>query len=212
MRILITNDDGIHAPGLKVLETIARTLSDDIWIVAPMEEQSAAGHSLTISRPLRIREHGPKHFSVSGTPTDAVMMAVGHLMKGQRPDLILSGVIAAPISPRMSLIPARSRPPWKARSWACARSRSARSMPRKARAMLSPSPPRRAGASASSGRCWPSPTGARRSSTSISRPSPADQGQGHQGRAPGLPRCRAQPHRLLRRPARLSLFLVRPRS
>ena len=92
MRILITNDDGIHAPGLKVLEEIARTLSDDIWIVAPMEEQSAAGHSLTISRPLRIREHGPKHFSVSGTPTDAVMMAVGHFMKDARPDLILSGV------------------------------------------------------------------------------------------------------------------------
>lgn len=92
MRILITNDDGIHAPGLKVLEQIARALSDDVWIVAPQEEQSAAGHSLTISRPLRMRQHGEKHYSVSGTPTDAVMMAVGHLMKDCRPDLILSGV------------------------------------------------------------------------------------------------------------------------
>ncbi|HZV56562.1 MAG TPA: 5'/3'-nucleotidase SurE, partial [Sphingobium sp.] len=92
MRILLTNDDGIHAPGLKVLEKIARTLSDDIWIVAPQEEQSAAGHSLTISRPLRMRQHGEKHYSVAGTPTDAVMMAVGHLMKDCRPDLILSGV------------------------------------------------------------------------------------------------------------------------
>ncbi len=92
MRILLTNDDGIHAPGLQVLEEIARTLSDDIWIVAPQEEQSAAGHSLTISRPLRMRQHGEKHYSVAGTPTDAVMMAVGHLMKDGRPDLILSGV------------------------------------------------------------------------------------------------------------------------
>jgi len=92
LRILLTNDDGIHAPGLKVLEGIARALSDDIWIVAPEEEQSAAGHSLTISRPLRLRQHGERRFGISGTPTDAVMMAVGHLMKGNRPDLILSGV------------------------------------------------------------------------------------------------------------------------
>jgi 5'-nucleotidase len=92
MRILLTNDDGIHAPGLEVLEEIARTLSDDIWVVAPAEEQSAAGHSLTISRPLRLRQLGDKRYSVSGTPTDAAMMAVGHLMAGCRPDLILSGV------------------------------------------------------------------------------------------------------------------------
>jgi 5'-nucleotidase len=92
MRILLTNDDGVHAPGLRVLEAIARTLSDDIWIVAPSEEQSGAGHSLTLTRPLRIRKHGEQHYSVTGTPTDAVMMAVGHLMKDKRPDLILSGV------------------------------------------------------------------------------------------------------------------------
>jgi 5'-nucleotidase len=92
MRILLTNDDGVHAPGLKVLEAIARKFSDDIWIVAPMEEQSGAGHSLTLSEPLRIRKHAPRHYSVSGTPTDAVALALGHLMKGQRPDLLLSGV------------------------------------------------------------------------------------------------------------------------
>lgn len=92
MRILLTNDDGVHAPGLAVLEEIARTLSDDIWIVAPHEEQSGAGHSLTLTRPLRVRQHGDKHYSVTGTPTDAVMMAVGHLMKDCKPDLILSGV------------------------------------------------------------------------------------------------------------------------
>ncbi len=92
MRILLTNDDGVNAPGLKILEEIARAFSDDIWIVAPAEENSGAGHSLTLSRPVRIREHGPKHYSVSGTPTDAVMLALGVLMKDQRPDLILSGV------------------------------------------------------------------------------------------------------------------------
>lgn len=92
MRILLTNDDGVHAPGLKVLEKIARAISDDIWIVAPSEEQSGAGHSLTLTRPLRIRKHGPQHFSVTGTPTDAVMMAVSHLMKDCKPDLVLSGV------------------------------------------------------------------------------------------------------------------------
>tara|TARA_B110001454_G_scaffold213613_1_gene232083 strand:+ start:1547 stop:2308 length:762 start_codon:yes stop_codon:yes gene_type:complete len=92
MRILLTNDDGVHAPGLKVLEKIARAISDDIWIVAPSEEQSGAGHSLTLTRPLRIRKHGPQHFSVTGTPTDAVMMAVSHLMKDCKPDLVLSGI------------------------------------------------------------------------------------------------------------------------
>jgi 5'-nucleotidase len=92
MRILLTNDDGVNAPGLKVLEQLARKFSDDIWIVAPAEENSGAGHSLTLSRPVRIRKHGPQHFSVSGTPTDAVMLGLGVLMKDQRPDLILSGV------------------------------------------------------------------------------------------------------------------------
>lgn len=92
MRILLTNDDGVHAPGLKVLEEIARTLSNDIWIVAPSEEQSGAGHSLTLTRPLRIHQLGERHYSVTGTPTDAVMMAIGQLMKDAKPDLVLSGV------------------------------------------------------------------------------------------------------------------------
>ena len=92
MRILVTNDDGIAAPGLKVLETIARTLSDDIWIVAPAEEQSGAGHSLTLSEPIRLRALDERRFAVRGTPTDCVMLALGHVMKDHRPDLILSGV------------------------------------------------------------------------------------------------------------------------
>ena len=91
MRILLTNDDGINAPGLVTLEAIARQLSDDIWIVAPSEEQSGAGHSLTLTRPLRIRQHDERRFSVTGTPTDSVMLALGKVMDA-KPDLILSGV------------------------------------------------------------------------------------------------------------------------
>lgn len=92
MRILVTNDDGYHAPGLAVLEEIAAAFSDDVWVVAPAEEQSGAGHSLTLSRPLRVRRHGDKRFAVAGTPTDAVLMAVARLMKDSPPDLVLSGV------------------------------------------------------------------------------------------------------------------------
>ena len=91
-RILISNDDGVHAPGIKVLERVARTLSNDVWVVAPETEQSAAGHSLTIRRPLRVRKLGPKRFSVDGTPTDAVLLGVNRIIKGKRPDLVISGV------------------------------------------------------------------------------------------------------------------------
>ena len=91
MRILVTNDDGIHAPGLAVLERIAARFSDDVWVVAPAEEQSGAGHSLTLSRPVRLRKHGERRFSVSGTPTDAVTLGLRKVLDAP-PDLILSGV------------------------------------------------------------------------------------------------------------------------
>ena len=92
LRILVSNDDGIHAPGLAVAEKIARTLSDDIWVVAPETEQSGASHSLTLSLPLRLRNAGPQRFAVSGTPTDCVMLAGIHIMKDNLPDLVISGV------------------------------------------------------------------------------------------------------------------------
>lgn len=92
VRILLSNDDGVHAHGLSVLEEIARTLSDDVWIVGPSMERSGAGHSLTIHDPLRPVELAPRRFSVSGTPTDAVMVAINHIMKDNPPDLVLSGV------------------------------------------------------------------------------------------------------------------------
>ncbi|MEO7247894.1 MAG: 5'/3'-nucleotidase SurE [Novosphingobium sp.] len=91
MRILLTNDDGINAPGLNVLERIARKLSDDIWICAPSEEKSGAGHSLTLTKPIRLHQHAERRFSVSGTPTDSVTMALKKVLP-EPPDLILSGV------------------------------------------------------------------------------------------------------------------------
>jgi 5'-nucleotidase len=91
MRILLTNDDGVTAPGLTVLEAIARQFSDDVWTVAPAEENSGAGHSLTLTRPVRLHQHGERRFAVSGTPTDAVTMALRKVLPGS-PDLILSGV------------------------------------------------------------------------------------------------------------------------
>jgi len=91
-RILVTNDDGIHAPGLKTLEAVARSLSDDVWVVAPESEQSAASHSLTIRRPIRIRRFAERRLAVDGTPTDCVVVAVNHILKDRHPGLILSGV------------------------------------------------------------------------------------------------------------------------
>jgi 5'-nucleotidase len=91
-RILVTNDDGINAPGLKVLENVARSLTRDVWVVAPEVEQSGAAHSLTLRRPLQVRRLSSRRFAVDGTPTDCVLLAVNHLIPKRRPDLVLSGV------------------------------------------------------------------------------------------------------------------------
>jgi len=92
MRILITNDDGIHSEGLDACAEIARALSDDIWIVAPEYDQSGVSHSLSLNDPLRLREVGPQHFAVRGTPTDCVIMGSRHILGEKMPDLVLSGV------------------------------------------------------------------------------------------------------------------------
>jgi 5'-nucleotidase len=91
VRILLTNDDGIHAEGLAVLERIARQLSDDVWVVAPEHDQSGFAHSLSISDPLRLRKIGERHYAVRGTPTDCVVMGCRKIMP-ELPDLVLSGV------------------------------------------------------------------------------------------------------------------------
>jgi 5'-nucleotidase len=92
MRILLTNDDGIHAPGLVALETIAKALSQDIIVVAPETDQSGVSHSLSLSEPMRLRRISDNRYAVRGTPTDCVIMGVQHLLKDKRPDLVLSGV------------------------------------------------------------------------------------------------------------------------
>src|SRR5215813_4787421 len=92
MRILITNDDGIHSEGLDVCAEIGRALSDDVWVIAPEFDQSGVSHSLSLNDPLRLREIGERRFAVKGTPTDCVIMGVRHILDGKGADLVLSGV------------------------------------------------------------------------------------------------------------------------
>jgi 5'-nucleotidase len=92
MRVLLSNDDGIQAPGLVLLEKIMRAFTDDVWVVAPETDNSGAGHSLTLAQPVRLRKRGEREFAVQGTPTDAVLLAVLELMADKQPDLMLSGI------------------------------------------------------------------------------------------------------------------------
>ena len=92
MRILVTNDDGIHSPGLDTCEEIARMLSDDVWVVAPEHDQSGVAHSLSLNDPLRLRQVADRRFAVRGTPTDCVIMGARHVLEGKQIDLVLSGV------------------------------------------------------------------------------------------------------------------------
>ena len=91
-RILVTNDDGIYGPRLAVLIRIAQKISDDVWVVAPEEEQSGAGHSLSLAHPVRLRKISSRKYAIRGTPTDCVLMAIRHIMKDNLPALVLSGV------------------------------------------------------------------------------------------------------------------------
>ena len=90
MRVLLSNDDGIHAQGLWAL---AEAFSgDEVWVVAPDREQSASSHAISLHRPLRLVEVGPRRFAVDGTPTDAVYMGLNLVLRGRRPDVVVSGV------------------------------------------------------------------------------------------------------------------------
>jgi 5'-nucleotidase len=93
-RILVSNDDGIDAPGLKLLEGIARELSPDVWTISPEQEQSGASHSLTTRRPLRMTEVAPRRYTVDGTPTDCVLLGLKRLLRDKPPTLVLSGINA----------------------------------------------------------------------------------------------------------------------
>lgn len=92
MRILITNDDGIHAPGLAVLEDIASELADEVIVVAPEMDQSGVAHSLSVNDPLRLRKISETRYAVKGTPTDCVIMGVKHILEDKKVDLVLSGI------------------------------------------------------------------------------------------------------------------------
>ena len=91
-RVLVCNDDGINAPGLKLLVKVLTSLAREVWVAAPETEQSAASHSLTLRRPLRIRKLSERHFALDGTPTDCVLMGINEIMKDSAPDLVVSGV------------------------------------------------------------------------------------------------------------------------
>jgi 5'-nucleotidase len=91
-RILLTNDDGIDAPGLAVLADIAAELAGEVWVVAPQHDQSGVSHAISLHHPLRVVPEGERRYGVTGTPGDCVVMGVCHLMREAPPDLILSGV------------------------------------------------------------------------------------------------------------------------
>lgn len=92
LRILICNDDGVRATGIKVMQRIAKKITKDVWICAPMNEQSGAGHSLSLRSPLSLSRVSTRKYAVEGTPTDSVLMGIHQLLKRHKPDLVLSGV------------------------------------------------------------------------------------------------------------------------
>ncbi len=95
-RILIVNDDGIDGPGIKLLEQIARSISSDVWVVAPDEERSGTGQAISISHPIRFIQRGERHFAVRGTPTDCALLGINTFLEGRKPDILLSGINSGP--------------------------------------------------------------------------------------------------------------------
>lgn len=91
-RVLITNDDGFSSQGINVLYEISCLLFKEVWLIAPETEQSGKGHSLTLRNSLQITQRSEKKFSINGTPADCVILGLNHVMKGDPPDLVLSGI------------------------------------------------------------------------------------------------------------------------
>tara|TARA_R110002073_G_scaffold330703_1_gene514715 strand:- start:113 stop:898 length:786 start_codon:yes stop_codon:yes gene_type:complete len=95
MRILITNDDGINAPGLKVMEAIAEDLAGpkgEVWVVAPAFEQSGVAHKISYTHPMMVARMGPRRYAAEGSPADCVLAGYFDVLQGAKPDLVLSGV------------------------------------------------------------------------------------------------------------------------
>jgi 5'-nucleotidase len=93
-RILVTNDDGIDAPGLAIAEYVAKSIAKEVWTVAPTDDCSGGSRQLNLHKPLRLQQYGDRRFAVTGSPADCVMIGVGEVMKLQKPDLVISGVNA----------------------------------------------------------------------------------------------------------------------
>jgi 5'-nucleotidase len=94
MRILITNDDGIGAPGLAVLEQIAGEVGNDVWVVAPEADCSDAFGAPMVCQPVKLHRLGSQRYSLAGTPADCVLVGIKHILRGRRPSLVLTGVNA----------------------------------------------------------------------------------------------------------------------
>lgn len=95
-RVLLVNDDGIDAPGIVLLEKIVRAFTDDVWVVAPDEERSGVGHSISIVHPIGVRQRDERHFAIKGSPTDCALLAINEFMTDRRPDILLSGINSGP--------------------------------------------------------------------------------------------------------------------
>ena len=91
-RILISNDDGIDAAGIKLLQQIAGEISDDVWVVAPDTNQSGASHRFTLGIELEYKEHAPRVFSLNGSPADCIVAGYTHLLHDNPPDIVLAGI------------------------------------------------------------------------------------------------------------------------
>ena len=95
-RILLVNDDGIDAPGMRVLEAVARQIAEEVFVVAPEENQSGASHSLSIGMPVRVRKVDRYHYAVTGSPAECVMLALQELLTDNRPTVCLAGINRGP--------------------------------------------------------------------------------------------------------------------
>lgn len=91
-RILLANDDGVDAPGIRILEKVAEYFADEVWVVAPATDKSGVSNSVSLREPVRVEARGVHRFAVHGTPADCVAIAVRYLMKDSPPDLLLSGI------------------------------------------------------------------------------------------------------------------------
>jgi 5'-nucleotidase len=91
-RVLLTNDDGIDAPGMAIMEEIAAQVAREVWVVAPEHDQSGQSHAISLHHALRISERGSRRYGVTGTPGDCAAMGICYLMTEHKPDLVLSGV------------------------------------------------------------------------------------------------------------------------